>query len=75
MSGAVDNGQLTVDSENVTGMAGLGAPTCPRCAWEEQEFAHCHEGMEEAQECSGCGKKYLCTMFSEVTFTCREIDQ
>lgn len=64
----------TVDSESASGTAGLGYPTCPKCGWEEQEFAHGHEGMEEEQVCSGCGETYLCAMFSEVTFTCRGMD-
>lgn len=65
---------LAAPVESGSGVAGLGLPTCPTCGHEEEEYAHGHDGMEETQECSGCGKSYLCTMFSEVTFTCREIE-
>ena len=72
---AMDNGQVTIDNETQgVGRAGLGLPTCPNCGYEEEEWAHGHEGHEERLECSECGEPYCCTMFSEVTFTCRRID-
>jgi len=65
---------LAAQKELGNGVAGLSLPTCPECGHENEDWPIFHPGMEEQESCCGCGKIFLCTMFEQVTFTCRRAE-
>lgn len=69
------DGERLVCDECVKKTTNTGLPTCPECGHHEEEYAHGHDGHEETYTCSGCGKDYLCAMFTEVTFSSRRIPE